>query len=130
MILSLESNRHIAGVHNNLDVFPAVHLMQVDLGHDAERGDNLVGDVLHQPFAVGDAHNFMIVVHTDIDSAALRIGETAYPFEVFVAPRLLILDVLLFFGCYLCHLAYLIVYHMEWYVGISKQPLTLPSLFL
>ena len=79
--------------------------MQIHFCHNAERGDNLVGDVLHQPFAVGHAHHFMVVVHTDIYSTALRVGESTNPFEIFVTPGLLILDILLFFECYLCHLA-------------------------
>ena len=103
MILALESDGYIAWINDNLDVFQTFSLMQIDLCHNAERGDNLVGYVLHQSFAVGHAYHLMVVIHTDINSAALCVGETTNPFEVFVTPRLLVLDVLLFFECYLCH---------------------------
>ena len=77
--------------------------MQIHLSNNAKCSDNLVGNVLHQPFAVGHAHHFMVVIHTNIYSTALCVGKTTDPFEVFVAPRLLILYVLIFFECYLCH---------------------------
>ena len=96
MILSLESDGYIAWINDNLDVFPSVSFMQIHFCHNAERGDNLVGDVLHQPFAVGDAHHFMIVIHTDIYPAALCVGETTNPFEVFISPCFFIFYALTF----------------------------------
>jgi hypothetical protein len=35
---------------------------------------------------VGQADNSGGIVHTDIDFAALRIGKSAYPFQVIIVP--------------------------------------------
>ncbi len=67
-----------------------VFCKQVDIFHDAQIVDNLVGNVLHQFLGIGQANHFFVVVHADVDATAMRIGEAAYPFQIFVSPRLLV----------------------------------------
>ena len=64
-------------------------------------GDNLVGNVLHQSFAILHTYHLMSVVNTNEDSASLRIGKAANPLQVLVVPRLLVFDVLTFILIYL-----------------------------
>ena len=57
---------------------------------------HLVGDVLQKAFGVVHANHLALVVHADVERATLCVGETADPLQVFVTPRLLVFNILLF----------------------------------
>jgi len=46
--------------------------------------------------SVGNAAYIAIVINADIQSAALRVGKAANPFQIFVAPSFLIFSILVF----------------------------------
>ncbi len=44
---------------------------------------------------IADTYDLLIVGNANVYPAALRVGEAAYPFQIFVAPRLFVLYVLI-----------------------------------
>ena len=96
MVVATITDRHAVWFNLYLDVVKIVSLMQIYVGHYAEMGDNLVGNVLHQSLTVLYANYLVGIVHAQEDLAALRIGKAADPFKVFVVPGLLVFYVLTF----------------------------------
>ena len=71
-------------------------MVQVHVGHDAHIVDHLVGYVFEKFLGIFYADNISVVVDTDIQGAALGVGEAANPFKVFVLPGLLVFHILRF----------------------------------
>ena len=94
VIFALVADRIGAGAHLDLNVLQAILLQEIHVGNDAHGVLDLVGDILQQPLPVCQAHDRAVITDADIDRAALGIGKSAYPFQVFVPPGFLILNVL------------------------------------
>lgn len=90
-------NRQRRRRHHDLKIIPSILGPQIHFGNNAECGNDLVRDVFEEFFRIGNADNFFGVIDADIEFAALRVGETAYPLEIFVAPTFFPFDVLAFF---------------------------------
>ena len=79
-------------------------MQQIHICNNAQMGDNLIRNVLHQAFAVVHTDDFLLIIHTDVDTATTGIGKTAYPFQIFVAPTFFVFNVLAFAVLYFCHI--------------------------
>ena len=64
---------------------------------DSQNIAHLVGQVNHELSGIGQAHDLAVVVHADDEYAAVGVGESRDPFEIFVPPGFLPLDVLVLF---------------------------------
>lgn len=67
-----------------------------NIGDDASCLDTFVWQIFQQVFFIVNADNTAVVVDTDIQGAALGVGEAANPFKVFVFPGLLVFHILRF----------------------------------
>ena len=85
-----------AGAYTDLDIFSAAFPQQVHIRHNPYGVSNFVGKVLKELLAAGHANDRAVILYSDINMPALRVGKTADPFQVFVPPGFLILDVLIF----------------------------------
>jgi len=90
------SHRHIAWCHHNLDVFLFALCKQVYIFHDTKVVHYLVRNVFHQSLGIRQTDHLFFIVYSDKNATALCIGETAYPFQVFVSPRFLVFYILTF----------------------------------
>ena len=72
--------------HVDLDVFFAALIQKVDTDNNAHRIPDFIGDVLQQFASVRQAQDIPIVIATNIDFPALRIGVAANPFQIFILP--------------------------------------------
>ena len=82
------------GLDGDLQVLASVLRFQVDIDNDAEERLRLVGNLLKQAQNVADPDDLAAVVPADLEDAALGVGESADPLQVFVPPGRLPLDVL------------------------------------
>ena len=96
MVCSLVSYWHITWRHHNLDVFFFSFCKQVYILYDAKIIDNLVGNVFHQFLGIRQTYHLLLIIHSDKNATTLRIGETTYPFQIFVSPRFFIFYILTF----------------------------------
>ena len=96
VVLAFISDWHIARLNHYLNNFLAFALQQINVTHYAKRGYYLVGYIFQQAVGIADTYYLLIVGNANVDPAALRIGEAAYPFQIFVTPRFFVLYVLIF----------------------------------
>ena len=70
--------------------------MKVHIRHDSQHVSYLIGDILHQFSGVRQARDSAPIVPADMENAPFRIGEAAYPLQIFIMPRLFVFGVLIF----------------------------------
>ena len=104
MVDTFVGNGNIAWLNDNLYVVKLSLMQQIHISNNAKMGDNLIGYVLHQAFAIIHTDDFLVVINADIDTATTGIGKTAYPFQILVTPTFLVFYVLAFAVLYLCHI--------------------------
>ena len=78
----------------DFDQILALLVPQVHVHHDAQDVPHLVGNLLHEPRGILDAHGHPSIVAPDDERASLGIGEAADPPEVVVTPGALPFDLL------------------------------------
>ena len=84
------------GINRDFQILPAVFRLQVHVHHDAQQRLRLVGDFFKQPENAFHSNHLAPIILADLQYAALRVGEAANPFQVFVPPRPFPFDVLAF----------------------------------
>ena len=92
MVNTTVSHRHSAWCHHNLYVFLFSLCKQVYIFHDAKVVDNLIRNVFLKFLGIRQTYHLLFIVHTDKNVTTLSIGETAYPFQIFVSPILSLLQ--------------------------------------
>ena len=95
---------NVAWLNDDFYVVKLSLMQQIHISNNAQMGDNLIRNVLHQAFAVVHTNDFLVVINTDVDTSTTGIGKTAYPFQILVTPTFLVFYVLAFAVLYLCHI--------------------------
>jgi len=70
--------------------------VQIDFRHNAQHVTNFIRQIVHQLLVIADADGFAVIVLTDVNRSAVRVGEAANPLQIIVVPALFVFDVLLF----------------------------------
>ena len=76
----------INGIDFYLNIIKAAFAKSVHADDQSQSGLDLIRDVNHQLINILYANNFPCVINADIDDAAVCVGESANPFEIFVFP--------------------------------------------
>ena len=89
-------NRHSTGFDNNLNNVLALHRKMIGLRKHTCVVNNLIRNVLQLLMEILYTQNSQVIIDTNINLPTLSISEAGYPFQVFVFPYALMLNVLIF----------------------------------
>ena len=107
-------------LHSQYIIFYTIFDEKIYIRNNAQLLLDFVWNILHQLLGITDANDRSIVLFTDINLATLRIGKTAYPFQIFVTSRFFPFYVLAF-----CHHAFTSIY-----LAFPRSAFTILSLFV
>ena len=90
------SNRHSTGFDDNLNNVLTIHRKMIGLREHACIVDNLVRNILQLSMKILNTNHSQVIIDTNINLSTLSVSEAGYPFQVFVFPYALMLNVLIF----------------------------------
>ena len=94
MIFTFVADGERTWLDSYFDYIATVLMKQIYFRNNSENIAYFIRNILQQLFGICDTDIFAVVVLSDEKSSALRVGKTADPFDVFIAPRLFVLDIL------------------------------------
>ena len=86
MKFSVITNRKTARLNFDFNIIESILGMLIDIRNNSKSGLNLIRNVLKQFLCVLNPYNSSVITYANVDRTALRIGKSAYPFQVFVTP--------------------------------------------
>ncbi len=94
IIYTFVRDRHSWWVNYNLNYILAIHHEMIGFWENSGIVDNLVGNIFQLLMESVHTNNTQIIVNANVYLAAMSIGKSGYPFQIFVFPDTLMLYIL------------------------------------
>lgn len=96
MIFTVVAYRKSRRSNHNFNIIKPILLKQIYICDNSKLVLDFVRDIFQQSFTVLYSNNLSVIIYADINSTTLRVGKTAYLFQILIPPGFFPLYILLF----------------------------------